>query len=364
LAIVADHAIRQRGIRKGSSRIFFADDELVSDTSPAHHRPGGGFRNPWPGSAPRGFSGVLRWMYDRATHPRAGNPASSEFPRVRSSIVAPRATADTIGATWVGHSTVFVQLGAANILTDPMWSERASPVAFAGPRRIVPAAVSLDALPSLDLVLLSHNHYDHLDDATVRALTVRHPEVTWVVPLGVASFVRARGARHVVELDWWQTTRIADVEVTCAPAQHFSGRSISDRDLTLWCSWCVRSPSLSLYFGGDSAYHPEYPAIASRCGPFDVVLLPIGAYEPRWFMRTVHMNAEEAVRSYLDLVTGSARRGRTIMVPIHWGTFKLTDEPLDEPPARLIEAWHDAGLPREDLWLLRHGESRQVTIGT
>ena len=364
MAIVADHAIRQRGIRKGSSRIFFADDELVSDTSPAHHRPGGGFRNPWPGSAPRGFSGVLRWMYDRATHPRAGDPASSAFPRVRSSFVAPRATADTIGATWVGHSTVFVQLGAANILTDPMWSERASPVAFAGPRRIVPAAVSLDALPSLDLVLLSHNHYDHLDDATVRALTARHPEVTWVVPLGIASFVRARGARHVVELDWWQTARIADVEVTCAPAQHFSGRGISDRDLTLWCSWCVRSPALSVYFGGDSAYHPEYPTIASRCGPFDVVLLPIGAYEPRWFMRTVHMNAEEAVRSYLDLVTGSARRGRTIMVPIHWGTFKLTDEPLDEPPARLLEAWHDAGLPREDLWLLRHGESRQVTIGT
>lgn len=306
----------------------------------------------------------MRWVfYDRVVHPRAKDPPPSAFPLVRSSFVAPRASEQTLGATWVGHSTVFVQLGAANILTDPMWSERASPVAFAGPRRIVPAAVTLDALPPLDLVLLSHNHYDHLDDATVRALATRDPQVTWVVPLGVASFVRARGARHVVELDWWQTARVGDVELTCTPAQHFSGRSINDRDLTLWCSWSVKSRALALYFGGDSAYHPEYPAIASRCGPFDAVLLPIGAYEPRWFMRAVHMNPEEAVRSYLDLVSGGSHRRRTVMIPIHWGTFKLTDEPLDEPPAKLLEAWDHDGLSRDDLWLLRHGETRQVTIG-
>ena len=183
------------------------------------------------------------------------------------------------------------------------------------------------------------------------------------MPLGVATFVRACGARQVVELDWWQRTRIGDVEVTCAPAQHFSGRSIDDRDLTLWCSWTVKSDDLALYFGGDSGYHPEYPASASRCGPFDVVLLPIGAYEPRWFMRAVHMNAPEAVRTYRDLVASRHGHRRTVMVPIHWGTFKLTDEPLDEPPAKLLEAWDNAGLSREDLWLLRHGESRYITIG-
>jgi N-acyl-phosphatidylethanolamine-hydrolysing phospholipase D len=338
----------------------------VSDESsrPSHHRAGGGFRNPWPGGTPRGLGGVLRWMfYDRVVHPREKDPPRSAFPLVQSSFFSPRALAKTLGATWVGHSTVLVQLGATNILTDPMWSERASPVSFAGPRRVVPAAVSLDALPPLDLVLLSHNHYDHLDEVTVRALVARNPEATWVVPLGVAAFVRAGGAHNIVELDWWQVMRTGEVEVTCTPAQHFSGRSINDRDLTLWCSWSVRSHDLALYFGGDSAYHPEYPAIASRCGPFDAVLLPIGAYEPRWFMRAVHMNAQEAVRSYRDLVAGTSHDRRTIMVPIHWGTFKLTDEPLDEPPAKLLEAWDDAGLSRDDLWLLRHGESRHVTIG-
>lgn len=270
----------------------------------------------------------------------------------------------TVGTTWVGHSTVLVQLGTANILTDPVWSERASPVSFAGPHRVVAPGISFNALPPLDLVLISHDHYDHLDDRTVRALVARDPQVTWAVPLGVASFVRARGAQRVIELDWWQKTTIGNIELTCTPAQHFSGRSITDRNHTLWCSWTVRIRSRAIFFGGDSAYHPDYRAIGSRCGPFDAVLLPVGAYEPRWFMRTVHMNAEEAVRGYIDLIAGSSDQRRTIMIPIHWGTFKLTDEPLDEPPAKLIESWDAAALPRESLWLLRHGETRHVTIAS
>ncbi len=307
---------------------------------------------------------MLRWvLYDRVIHPRRADPPSSAFPLVQSSFIAPRAGEKTMSVTWVGHSTVLVQLGAVNILTDPVWSERASPVSFAGPRRIVPAAVSFETLPPLDLVLISHNHYDHLDDATVRALVLRDPGATWVVPLGVAKFVRVRGARHVIELDWWQSTTIDGIEVTCAPAQHFSSRSIRDRDLTLWCSWSVRSPDSTLYFGGDSAYHPDFATIGSRCGPFDAVLLPIGAYEPRWFMRPVHMNPEESVRSYVDLVSSGVRGGKPVMIPIHWGTFKLTDEPLDEPPRRLVQARDNAGLSRDDLWLLRHGETRQITIG-
>jgi N-acyl-phosphatidylethanolamine-hydrolysing phospholipase D len=302
-------------------------------------------------------------VYDRVVHPRAKDPLSSAFPVMPPSFAAPRATDRTLAATWVGHSTVLVQLGTVNVLTDPMWSERASPVSFAGPRRIVSPAVPFDALPPLDLILISHNHYDHLDDATVRALVARDPDAAWLVPLGVAEFVRARGARHVVALDWWQSARIGSIDVTCAPAQHFSGRSARDRDLTLWCSWSVRARDISLYFGGDSAYHPEYAAIGARCGPFDVVLLPIGAYEPRWFMRTVHMNAEEAVRSYVDLVSSGGSHPGPVMVPIHWGTFKLTDEPLDEPPTKLLRAWDDTGLARDRLWLLRHGETRQITVG-
>jgi N-acyl-phosphatidylethanolamine-hydrolysing phospholipase D len=337
---------------------------VVNEAPPLHHRPGGGYRNPWPESEPQGFGGIVRWIaYDRIVHPRAKDPPSSAFPIARPSFARPRTNAQSITATWVGHSTMLMQVAGANVLTDPVWSDRASPVRFAGPRRHVPPAFALDALPPIDIVLISHNHYDHLDDDTVRALVARQPGAAWAVPLGVAEFVRMRGARRVVELDWWQRASIGTIELTCTPAQHFSGRGIGDRNRTLWASWSVRAGSRAVYFGGDSAYHPVFASIGTRCGPFDAVFLPIGAYEPRWFMRTVHMNPEEAVRAYLDLTTAQRDGLRAAMVPIHWGTFKLTDEPLDEPPARVRAAWTKAGLPEAGLWLLRHGETRAVTFG-
>jgi N-acyl-phosphatidylethanolamine-hydrolysing phospholipase D len=302
-------------------------------------------------------------LYERVIHPRAPDPPASAFPVVRSSFATPRAVAETLGATWMGHSTVLMQLGTTNVLTDPMWSDRASPVGFAGPRRLVPPAIALGALPPIDVVLISHNHYDHLDDRTVREIALRHPHATWAVPLGLSGFVRERGARRLVELDWWQSASVDGVELTCTPAQHFSARGMGDRNRTLWCSWCVRAGRHAVLFGADTAYHPEFARIGSACGPFDAVLLPIGAYEPRWFMRTVHMNAEEAVDAYVDLVAGGSNGRRPVMLPIHWGTFKLTDEPLDEPPARLRAAWRAAGLPEDDLWILRHGETRHRTSG-
>ena len=332
----------------------------MTEARPSHHVGDGRFRNPWPASAPQGFGGILRWMlYDRVVHPRAADPPPSAFPVVASSFAVPRQDPDVLSATWVGHSTVLIQLGRTNILTDPVWSARASPVAFAGPRRLVRAAVPMDALPPLDVVLLSHNHYDHLDDRTVRALTTRHPEAMWATPLGLAAFVRARGARHVTELDWWQTTTVGSLTLTCAPAQHFSARGLGDRNRTLWCSWSVSISGRTVFFGGDTAYHTDFTQIAARCGPFDLTLLPIGAYEPRWFMRSVHMNAEEAVQAHLDL-TSLTLAHRTPMLPIHWGTFRLTDEPLDEPPARARAAWNAAGLSADGLWLLGHGETRRV----
>jgi N-acyl-phosphatidylethanolamine-hydrolysing phospholipase D len=306
---------------------------------------------------------VLRWvLYDRIVQPRAADPPATAFPVVRSSFSTPRASADALSATWVGHSTTLIQLGAMNVLTDPVWSERASPVRFAGPRRRVPAAVALDALPPIDLVLLSHNHYDHLDDLTVRELVARHPAATWAAPLGVADFVRVRGARHVIELDWWESASLDSVTLTCAPAQHFSARGIGDRNRTLWCAWSLRTSDRAVFFGGDTAYHPEFARIGARCGPFDATLLPIGAYEPRWFMRTVHMNAEEAVQAHLDLASAHPDRRPPVMIPIHWGTFKLTDEPLDEPRARVRAAWRAAALSGADLWLLAHGETRRINI--
>jgi N-acyl-phosphatidylethanolamine-hydrolysing phospholipase D len=248
-----------------------------------------------------------------------------------------------------------------------MWSERASPARFAGPKRWVEPGVRLEALPPIDVVLLSHNHYDHLDDRTVRRLAAAHPDAVWVTPLGLADFVRRRGARSAMELDWWQEAMVGTAHVVCIPAQHFSARGLGDRGDTLWCSWILRTAregpgegateprDWSVFFGGDSAFHPEFARIGERFGPFDLTMLPIGAYDPRWFMRTVHMNPEEAMRAFQQLNAGAGTR-RTVLLPIHWGTFKLTDEPMDEPPARLRRVWTTGAAA--ELWLLAHGETR------
>lgn len=271
----------------------------------------------------------------------------------------PRASAERLTLTWVGHATFLIQIGGLNVLTDPMWSERASPVRFAGPRRLVPAAVVFEKLPPIDLVLLSHNHYDHLDDWTVRQLAARHPHARWLAPLGLAPFLRDRGVANPLELDWWEDEQVGPLTLASVPARHFSSRSPRDTNRTLWCGWSIASDTRRVLFGGDSAYHPEFPAIGERCGPFHAVLLPIGAYDPRWFMGSVHMNPEEAVRAFQDLVRPQPSLS-AVMVGMHWGTFKLTDEPMDEPPARARAAWQAAGLDPGLLWVLAHGETREM----
>jgi N-acyl-phosphatidylethanolamine-hydrolysing phospholipase D len=301
-----------------------------------------------------GFGSLLKWMLvHRTTRPRPKDPDPSVFPRVRPAFVTPRAPASQLTVTWVGHASLLIQLGGRNILTDPMWSERASPASFAGPRRWVAPAIAFEQLPPLDVVLLSHNHYDHLDSTTVRRLAASQPEAAWVLPLGLATFVRKRGVRAdaVIELDWWQERRVASVHVAATPAQHFSSRGIGDRGATLWCGYALRADTgRRVFFAGDTGFHPEFGAIGERYGPFDVALLPIGAYEPRWFMRYVHMNPEEAVEAFRALNARS-------MVPIHWGTFKLTDEAMDEPPVRARAAWQAAGLPGDGYRQLAHGET-------
>jgi N-acyl-phosphatidylethanolamine-hydrolysing phospholipase D len=289
---------------------------------------------------------------------RPADVARGSFPVASPSFETPRAPFDALSVTWVGHSTLLMQLGEINVLTDPVWSERASPLSFMGPKRWMKPGVSFSALPPIDVVLLSHNHYDHLDVGTLRSLASGNPQASWVVPLGLTDFVGRCGASKVYEVDWWQEIRVGDLLVGCAPAQHFSGRGFHDRDRTLWCSYALRNASSSVYFGADSGLHPDYRKIAERFGPFDLIALPIGAYEPRWFMKTVHLNPEDAIKAYAELVSSS---GRSVppMVPIHWGTFKLTDEPMDEPPKRARAAWDAAGLPAGGFWLLAHGETRK-----
>ena len=325
----------------------------------AHHRPGGGFRNLSPEAAPHGFGALLRWvLVERFVHPPPKDPDPSVFRRAAPSFEHPRAGDDRLAVTWVGHSTLLVQIDGLNVLTDPMWSERASPVSFAGPRRWVPPAIEFDELPPIDIVVLSHNHYDHLDAPTVRRLIARAPEARWLAPLGVADFVRARGASQVEELDWWEERAIGSLRFTCTPAQHFSARGLGDRNRTLWASWSIAGARHRFHFGGDTGYHDGFAEIAERTGPFDVVALPIGAYEPRWFMGPVHMNPDDAVRAFTRIRASDGRP--TVMVPIHWGTFKLTDEAMDEPPRALLRAWQRARLSRDDLWLLAHGETRTL----
>lgn len=325
---------------------------------PAHHRPGGGFRNPWPNAEPHGFGDLVRWMvWQRLTQRRPPDPHPGFVPRATPAFVAPRATADRVTTTWIGHSTFLIQIGGLNVLTDPMWSDRASPVTFAGPRRWMPPAIPLDALPPIDVVLQSHNHYDHLDDTTVRRLADRFPDARWLVPLGLGDWLRRRGVIIATELDWWQPTPVEALTITATPAQHFSARGFGDRCRSLWCGFVVATPASRVYFAGDTALHPDFATIGARLGPFDLVHLPVGAYEPRWFMQRVHMNPDDAVQAYAALIGSGAHPPCAVM---HWGTFKLTDEPMDEPPRRMRALWTASGLPAESLWIQGCGETREV----
>jgi len=213
-------------------------------------------------------------------------------------------------------------------------------------------------LPPLDVVLLSHSHYDHLDKPAVRRLAKAHPQATWVVPLGLATYLRGWGVREIVELDWWQETVVNALRITATPARHFSARRLGDRNRTLWCGFAFELDGTRAFFAGDTAYHQEFGDVGARCGPFDFVMIPIGAYAPRWFMHVVHVDPDEAVQIYQDLVKPHAGSPRPLMLGIHWGTFRLTDEPMDEPPRRTAERWRAVGLDEACLWIARCGETR------
>ena len=259
-------------------------------------------------------------------------------------------------ATWIGHATVLVQHQGVNVLTDPVFSQFASPVGFAGPKRITQPALSIEQLPGIDLVVISHDHYDHLDTWSIRQLG---DTPMYLVPLGLRDWLIAKGidASRVVELDWWESTELEikgqRLRLTATPAQHFSGRGLFDRDKTLWASWAVEWDDFGLWFGGDTGYNDQqFREIGERVAPIDLAIIPIGAYAPEWFMGTVHVNPEDAVRIHQDI-------GARNSIGIHWGAFLLTSEEVDEPPRRLADALANSNLPVSVFAALAVGETRR-----
>lgn len=294
----------------------------------------------------RGPADILRWkLLDplRARRPRSPH-GDGPVPVRANDGSALRELAASL--TWIGHATFVLRLAGRTIATDPVWSERIQGVI---PRQS-PPGVALADTPPLDLVLVSHNHYDHLDLPTLKRIG---PRAKYLVPHGNARVLRSAGLTDVVELDWWETWRDGALEVTLVPARHWSMRAPWDRNDGLWGGWFVRGPEGAAYHSGDTAHFDGFAEIADRCGAPDWAMLPIGAYEPRWFMEPQHMNPDDAFSAF------SALRARHF-VAMHWGTFKLTDEPLLEPPARIREIWSEAGVDPERLWLMDVGETRAL----
>ena len=253
--------------------------------------------------------------------------------------------------TWVGHATLLVQMDGMNFLTDPIWSNTPSPVPFVGPRRWVAPGITLSALPPIDFVVISHNHFDHLDLPTLRDLAALRKETVFLVPTGNGQLLRDAGIESVREMNWGDVLTLKHVTVHCLPTQHWSKRSLTDTRKSLWASWAVTGSEKKFYFAGDTGYFSGFETIGARLGPFDLAAVPVGAYEPTEMMQGSHLNPEEAVQAALDVRAKSA-------VAIHYGTFDLSDEPLSDPPKRFKAAAANATTGELDGWTLNVGETR------
>ena len=245
---------------------------------------------------------------------------------------------DGVRISWVGHSTILLEFDGFRVLTDPVWSERVTPFPSIGPKRFHEPGIAFDDLPRIDAVIISHDHYDHLDHDTIGRLAWRN--VKFFVPLGVGAHLQEWGIRQVHELDWWESATLErdgrQMELVATPARHFSGRGLLDRDKTLWASWVVRGDSNTVYFGGDTGYFEGFRTIGEKYGPFAATLIPIGAYDPAW--SDIHLNPEEAVQAHLDL-------GNTgVFVPTHYATFNLATHGWAEPMERLLTAVQAEGV--------------------
>lgn len=304
------------------------------DPAKAHHTPEG-FCNPEADLRQQGD--LQRWRKERKAQGLPFPPADGYPGFIDRWWQAADLSGNEDAIWWLGHACLMLRINQSYTLIDPALSKRASPLRFYGPARKTPAPLNIDQLPSLDRVLISHNHYDHLDRPTIKQILRRFPEVQFVVPLGLKSWFSKQGARHIIQLDWWEATQQPAMTIHAVPARHWSMRSLKDRNRSLWCGWTISAGNLSFWFTGDSGYSDNLLEIDRRLGPFNIAALPVGAYAPKWFMGGQHMDPDEAVSLHRQL-------GCPLSIPIHWGVFELADESLDAPPADLAQSMQAAGL--------------------
>jgi L-ascorbate metabolism protein UlaG (beta-lactamase superfamily) len=312
------------------------------------HFNGKQFINPG-GVKAKGLPDVFKWATQRKPGKWEPNPGAAYGER------PPAEVTQGIRITFVNHSTFLIQFGGMNILTDPVWSERTSPFTFAGPKRMRPPGIRFEDLPRIDVVLLSHNHYDHLDIRTVVKINERfHPQ--FVQPLGVGEYLEENGIVVRADLDWWTSTTIDPITIHAVPAQHFSGRGTFDRDATLWCGYVINSKEGNIYFAGDSGYNPNTFKEIGNKFHLDLSIIPIGAYKPQWFMSPIHCSPEEAVQIHLDLKTKQS-------VASHFGTFPLADDGLTDPVDELRDTLRKRGVPGKDFVVLQEGVGTVFNFG-
>jgi L-ascorbate metabolism protein UlaG (beta-lactamase superfamily) len=311
--------------------------------SPEHYRKGRFFN---PGAPPHRFGESLKWI----THRRVG-PWRDFTPSIPGERPPERVAGDDLRITFINHATVLLQTESYNLITDPIWSNRASPVQWIGPKRHRDPGIRFEDLPQVDCVLISHNHYDHLDRTTLRRLQARDNPAIFC-PLGVRKQLEGLGYQEIYELDWWQEHPWRHLRLHCVPAQHFSARTPFDRNRTLWCGWVIEGPTGEIYFAGDTGFGTHFAAIARRFKDLRLALLPIGAYQPEWFMGPIHMNPEQAVKAHSIL-------GASTAVGIHFGTFSLADDGETEATDRLSQVLRSVPEPKS-FWILNHGEGREV----
>lgn len=336
------------GIFGGGAAYGLYDPENPYYKGPnSSHFDGKVFFNPG-GIPPRRLSEVLQWQLSGG---RAKWPSAYPSP-FHGTKPDERVEGSAIRVTMVGHATLLIQTAGLNFITDPVFSNRASPVQFAGPKRVNPPGVAFEDLPAIDYVLLSHNHYDHLDLASLKRLVDEH-KATIICPLGNDTIIRSKAPDAQFHVgDWGDVVSLGnDVEVHIEPCHHWSARGAKDRRMALWAAFLIKTPDTTLYHIGDTGFHDgiNYRALREKHGPVDVAIQPIGAYEPRWFMKGQHQNPDEAVRGHLLLEAG-------VSIGHHWGTFQLTNEAIEAPPGALAVARTEHGLKDEAFLALRPGE--------